>query len=189
MSSLNRIVKENLSKWDELAPLKESQVKSILLLSQSANQFSEVDALETESSLRELELLPTNELSITREEDERLGRTNNTANKNKPEERDLNEDINDLLYNFDVNDIEDARIEKYVNHLNKNSYKCNQISDMIGDALSNLKVLIDNYDQVSQKTKSLHVACEQLLSDQVSKLLYLSLSLSFSLESLFPDLF
>jgi len=169
MSSLNKIVKENLSKWDELTPLKESQVKSIILLTQCVNQFNEFDAFETEiSSNGLLDLAQTNQPS-----------TVNDDKTKTPVVRELNEDINDLLYNFDVNDIEDARIEKYVNHLNKNSYKCNQISEMIGDALSNLKVLIDNYDQVSQKTKSLHVACEQLLSDQVSQRLSFFISLFF----------
>jgi hypothetical protein len=79
----------------------------------------------------------------------------------------INEDINELLYNFDVNDIEDAKIEKYVNNLNKNSKKCSQINDAIGAALGHLNVLLENYSQVSQKTGSLHVACEQLLNDQV----------------------
>ena len=171
MSSLNKIVKENLSKWDELTPLRESQVKSIILLSQSLNQFG---GFETESSSNELDFdAQTNDTLNGRPQAQRLVDNDHDDDdddtmKKKPVVRDLNEDINDLLYNFDVNDIEDARIEKYVNHLNKNSYKCNQISEMIGDALANLKVLIDNYDQVSQKTKSLHVACEQLLSDQVS---------------------
>jgi len=73
-----------------------------------------------------------------------------------------------LLYNFDVNDIEDARIEKYVNNLNKNSNKCNQISETIGNGLKHLDVLLENYSEVSQKTASLHVACEQLLNDQVN---------------------
>lgn len=36
--SINRLVKNSLNKWDELAPLKEQQVKSVLLLSQ-LNQF------------------------------------------------------------------------------------------------------------------------------------------------------
>jgi hypothetical protein len=79
----------------------------------------------------------------------------------------LTEDINELLYNFDVNDIEDARIEKYVNNLNNNSKKCSQISESIGGALTHLDILLENYSQVSEKTKSLHVACEQLISDQV----------------------
>lgn len=73
-----------------------------------------------------------------------------------------------MLYNFDVNDIEDARIEKYVNNLNKNSKKCNQISETIGNGLKHLDVLLENYSEVSQKTASLHVACEQLLNDQVN---------------------
>lgn len=38
-TSINqKIVKDNLSKWDELSPLKEQQIKSILILSQ-LNQF------------------------------------------------------------------------------------------------------------------------------------------------------
>ena len=37
-SSLNNQIKENLNKWDELSPLKDAQVKSILVLSQ-LNQF------------------------------------------------------------------------------------------------------------------------------------------------------
>lgn len=67
-----------------------------------------------------------------------------------------------------MNDIEDSRIEKYVNTLSKNSKKCGLVSESIDGALSHLNVLLDNYSQVSQKTKSLHVACEQLLNDQVS---------------------
>ena len=42
VSNINRI-KENLSRWDELSPLKESQTKSIILLSQ-LNQFQLYDS-------------------------------------------------------------------------------------------------------------------------------------------------
>ncbi len=79
----------------------------------------------------------------------------------------VNEDVNELLYNFDVNDIEDIRIEKYVNNLNSYSKKCSQITESINKALEHLNLLLNNYSQVSVKTKSLHVACEQLLNDQV----------------------
>jgi hypothetical protein len=75
--------------------------------------------------------------------------------------------VNELLYNFDVNDVEDPRIEKYLETLDKNSRKCQQLSDLITHGLSHLNLLLDNYSQVSEKTKSLHVACEQSLSDQV----------------------
>ncbi len=86
-----------------------------------------------------------------------------------------------MLYNFDVNDIEDSRIEKYVSNLNSRSKKCNQISESINNALEHLNLLLENYSQVSVKTRSLHVACEQLLNDQVclfSKIIF-SLSISF----------
>ena len=79
----------------------------------------------------------------------------------------INEDVNELLYNFDVNDVEDPRIEKYLDMLSKNSNKCDQLSQLIDAGLAHLNVLLENYSQVSEKTKSLHVACEQSLSDQV----------------------
>ncbi len=71
------------------------------------------------------------------------------------------------MYNFDVNDIEDPRIEKYLDVLNTNSKKCQQLNGLIEHALSHLNILLENYSQVSEKTKSLHDACEQSLSDQV----------------------
>lgn len=74
-----------------------------------------------------------------------------------------------MLYNFDINDIEDAKIKNYVELLNNYKTNCNQIYESIQGALNHLEVLHVNYSQVSEKTNSLHNACEQILSDQVSK--------------------
>lgn len=51
-NSNQKIINQNLSKWDELTPLKETQIKSILLLSE-LNQFQldEFDSLNFDSSL------------------------------------------------------------------------------------------------------------------------------------------
>jgi archaellum component FlaC len=73
-----------------------------------------------------------------------------------------------MLYNFDINDIEDAKIKNYVELLNNYKTNCNQIYESIQNALNHLKILHDNYSQVSEKTNSLHNACEQILSDQVN---------------------
>ena len=147
--SMIRLVKENLNKWDELAVLKEEQIESILLLSQSDQSENDQLNLETDFASK------TN-----------LDQSDQAAQSKSV--NDVTEDINELLYNFDVNDIEDVRVEKYVNNLNNNSKKCNQINVSISSALNHLDVLLENYSQVSEKTKSLHVACEQLISDQVS---------------------
>ena len=98
----------------------------------------------------------------------------------------VNEEVNELLYNFDVNDIEDSRIEKYVNNLNSHSKKCNQISESINNALDHLNLLLENYSQVSVKTRSLHVACEQLLNDQVC-LFFLLLIFILNIRVLFSN--
>jgi hypothetical protein len=169
MISINKAVKESLNKWDDLSPLKEHQIKSIQLLNQF-NQFQQSSDVDLDEQLMLLDL--NNKL---KGEDD--SKKKQESNKTKLGSRsaidmnvsfEINEDINELLYNFDVNDIEDPRIEKYVNTLNKNLKKTNMISESIEEALANLNLLLDNYSQVSQKTRSLHVACEQLLNDQVS---------------------
>ncbi len=54
-STLNNQIKENLNKWDELSPLKDAQVKSILLLSQ-LNQFQlNENDLSTSSNQSDME--------------------------------------------------------------------------------------------------------------------------------------
>ncbi|RNA36029.1 Conserved oligomeric Golgi complex subunit [Brachionus plicatilis] len=138
------VLKVNLSKWDELCPLNEEQLKSIILLSQ-LNQF---------------------QLDIEQITDDFDSRANNLTDETKNSDNSIHQEINELLYNFDVNDIEDARIEKCVNNLSKNSKKCSIISDSLDQALEHLNKLTNNYSKVSQKTKSLHIACEQLLNDQ-----------------------
>jgi conserved oligomeric Golgi complex subunit 3 len=73
-----------------------------------------------------------------------------------------------MLYNFDINDIKDVKIKNYVELLNNYKTNCNQIYESIQNALNHLKILHDNYSKVSEKTNSLHNACEQILSDQVN---------------------
>lgn len=149
---MSKQVRENLQKWDELTSLTEIQVKSVFVLSQSnESEQDDTDSL----SYGERDKTQENEAESTEE----AGNKTTTL-------QDVNEEVNELLYNFDVSDIEDARIEKYLDNLNSNSEKCAQISEAIGGALSHLDVLLENYSQVSVKTKSLHVACEQLISDQ-----------------------
>lgn len=143
---VSKLVKENLNKWDELSPLKDDQVKSILMLNQS-NQLKHTESIQ--------ESFETDKTDQTSGEESK-----------KTILLDVNEEVNDLLYNFDVNDIEDPRIEKYVHNLTDNSKRCSQISESIGGALNHLDILLENYSQVSAKTRSLHVACEQLISDQ-----------------------
>ena len=74
------------------------------------------------------------------------------------------------MYNFDINDIEDVKIKNYVELLNNYKTNCHQIQESIQSSLNHLQVLHANYSQVSEKTNSLHNACEQILSDQVTKL-------------------
>lgn len=167
-TAASQFVKENLSNWDELSSLKDEQIQSVLML----NQLNE----------------PESDLKDTDDNQSNFVKENNNVADNITDNTlpDINEDINELLYNFDVNDIEDPRIEKYVNNLNNNSQKCNQISESIGAALNHLDVLLENYSKVSVKTRSLHVACEQLISDQ-TKLVNASYLLSTRL-SYFTDM-
>ena len=171
--SVTKIAKSNLNNWDDLSPLKEQQTKSIIQLSQ-VNQFeideNEFDSQPSQSNSDNNQNDSTHSKSIVT----KVIQTNVkqlkflilTTNTIK-----VNDDVNELLYNFDVNDIEDLRIEKYVNNLNSHSKKCNQITDSINNALDHLNLLLENYSQVSVKTRSLHVACEQLLNDQVFNLI------------------
>ena len=158
--SVNKTLKTNLTNWEENSPLKEQQIKSILLL----NQFNQFELDETDSVAATIDVNQQSESSadtfIIDQNNDNQSSTKNLVNK-------VNEDVNELLYNFDVNDIEDIRIEKYVNNLNSYSKKCSQITESINNALEHLNLLLNNYSQVSVKTKSLHVACEQLLNDQV----------------------
>jgi hypothetical protein len=139
-------------------------VKSILLLAQ-LNQF-QLDLAEDDGGGDDLASTKnTTETNLDQQQ-----KSSDLAKKSTPTTTTnnlLHEDINELLYNFDINDIEDPKIEKYVLNLQRNSRKCGQISDSIEAAFGHLSLLLDNYSQVSQKTKSLHVACEQLLNDQV----------------------
>lgn len=165
MSSIidrQKLIKENLSKWEDLSPLSEAQVKSILLLAQ-LNQF-QLDVAEDDDGGDDLASTQNTETNLDQQQ-----KSSDLAKKSTPTTTNnlLHEDINELLYNFDINDIEDPKIEKYVLNLQRNSRKCGQISDSIEAAFGHLSLLLDNYSQVSQKTKSLHVACEQLLNDQV----------------------
>ena len=55
-NSMNKIVKENINKWDELTPLTDVQINSILMLSQfesnesSDLKTSQADEFETEQN-------------------------------------------------------------------------------------------------------------------------------------------
>ena len=49
--SINRLVKDNLNKWDQLTPLSELQIKSILSLSQ-LNQF-QINETDSSSQIAE----------------------------------------------------------------------------------------------------------------------------------------
>lgn len=182
-SSISQTVKENLNKWEDLSPLNEEQVKSILLLSQ-LNQFqaNEFDDNEDDENADDRKA----EAVDARSGADKAGAHSDEHSESKRKNSILHEDINELLYNFDINDIEDPKIEKYYNNLLKNSKKCAQMSDSIQTAFKHLNVLLDNYSQVSQKTRSLHVACEQLLSDQ-NKLVNASYMLSSRL-SYFTDM-
>ncbi len=71
------------------------------------------------------------------------------------------------MYNFDVSDIEDVKLKNYVNLLNDYKQKTNKIYESVESSLTYLQTLQENYSQVSEKTNSLHNACEQILSDQV----------------------
>ena len=46
LATQSKLVKENLSKWDEQSPLTDEQIKSVLIL----NQFNELDFNEPGSS-------------------------------------------------------------------------------------------------------------------------------------------
>jgi hypothetical protein len=157
--TISKQVRENLQKWDELTNLSEIQVKSIFMLGQSNESEQE-----------------TNNLVSNAEQGKR--ETNNESagqiSSKTTTLQEVNEEVNELLYNFDISDIEDPRIEKYLNILNSNSEKCAQISEAIGGALTHLNVLLENYSLVSVKTKSLHIICEQLISDQVNSFYLLS---------------
>ena len=155
--AVNKLVKENLSKWDDLAPLKEAQIKSINFLSQS-NQYG--------FSEFEHQLFDQSDSSLAKEK-AKYEKIESSQAAQKSSLHKINEETNELLYNFDISDIEDSRMEKYLNSLSNNSKKCNQISEKIDNGLKYLHMLLENYSQVSEKTKSLHVACEQLISDQV----------------------
>lgn len=150
-------VKENLSKWDELSPLTDIQLKSVLQLA----DLSQLEADEGDESARP--------------ESNQANPTTTPVSVVSRDHR-LDENINELLYNFDLNDIEDPRIDRYVQSLQRNSKKCAQIGESIDTSFQQLNLLFENYEHVSQKTRSLHVACEQLLSDQVRycSLLFLS---------------
>jgi hypothetical protein len=169
--SVNKILKTNLTNWDELSPLKETQTKSIILL----NQFNQFEIDETDVDVKQQDnpdiLIDQNDQSNSKNLVNKVILSLLDFNHNNAEKMifilKVNEDVNELLYNFDVNDIEDIRIEKYVNNLNSYSKKCSQITESINKALEHLNLLLNNYSQVSVKTKSLHVACEQLLNDQV----------------------
>lgn len=47
--SVNKILKTNLTNWDELSPLKETQTKSIILL----NQFNQFEIDETDVDVKQ----------------------------------------------------------------------------------------------------------------------------------------
>jgi conserved oligomeric Golgi complex subunit 3 len=160
----NKVI-SNLTQWDELSPLTEEQLKSISLLFQTEQQ--QIDDTDDNN-----------------EDNEYQDNMDEQVDAQKPKQ--INEEINELLYNFDINDIEDARVDKYVKILQDNSSKCKDINSSIGDALNYLNLLLENYSAVSEKTKSLHIACEQLISDQ-TKLVNASYLLNSRL-SYFTDL-
>ena len=47
--SVNKILKTNLTNWDELSPLKETQIKSVILL----NQFNQFEIDETDIDVKQ----------------------------------------------------------------------------------------------------------------------------------------
>lgn len=47
--SVNKILKTNLTNWDELSPLKETQIKSVILL----NQFNQFEIDETDVDVKQ----------------------------------------------------------------------------------------------------------------------------------------
>lgn len=170
-------IKANLGKWDELSPLNEQQLKSVIVLADlnqlqtSSSSLPDEWSSASDVAAKQSAITPTNTSSVPT--------TPLSGGSSSSGRGNINEDINELLYNFDINDIEDPRIDRYVQTLQRNSRKCGQISDSIETAFNQLGVLLDNYEHVSQKTRSLHVACEQLLSDQVNELSLLALKLYY----------
>ncbi len=48
-NSINKVVKENINKWDELSPLTDVQINSILMLSQfESNESSDLKTSEAD---------------------------------------------------------------------------------------------------------------------------------------------
>lgn len=150
-------IQENLNKWDDLCRLSDEQFSSIKKL-QQFNQYQIDD---------DLNLNLEDNLDVNIKKARTRIRNDSTTKANDLIDLDrINDDVNEMLYNFDINDIEDVKIKNYVELLNNYKTNCNQIYESIQNALNHLQVLHDNYSQVSEKTNSLHNACEQILSDQ-----------------------
>lgn len=137
---LNTQIQENLNNWSELCPLTSEQLKSIEII----NQY---DSLNDNFELNEAHANQKETIELT------------SLDK-------LNEDINELLYNFDIDDLEDLKLKAYVENLKNYKKKCDCIHETITNTFEFLNILQDNYTQVSLKTNSLHNACEQILNDQ-----------------------
>lgn len=80
---------------------------------------------------------------------------------------------------------EDAEYRIYLKQLEQHREDCNGLLDQVSSTLDKLTKLQDQYGFVSNKTNSLHEACEQMLIDQnkLSKLADdLEMKVSYFLE-------
>nr|CAG4643064.1 EOG090X02EM [Ilyocryptus agilis] len=171
MSSVDaeeRQVWENLSEWDNLeqplAPLSEDQQKSILELGALCG-----DRLVIEDELFEepKKVLPTSLKQHTE------GHSAGLLDSFAPLKLGVKKiDTSQQFYQWyselewEMLQEEDAPYRTYLSQLEQHKEECKELLNQVSDTLEKLSKLQNQYGFVSNKTTSLHEACEQMLIDQ-----------------------
>nr|CAG4634655.1 EOG090X02EM [Alona affinis] len=160
---------ENLAEWDNLenplAPLTEEQEKAIMQLASLCNSqltFQDMD----ESKIEESE--PS--LNVYGEKDAVQGPVLDCFAPLKCGEKKI--DSSKQFYQWyselewEMLQEEDAEYRVYLKQLEQHQEDCNELLTQVTSTLDKLSKLQDQYGFVSNKTNSLHEACEQMLIDQ-----------------------
>nr|CAG4641520.1 EOG090X02EM [Eurycercus lamellatus] len=162
-----REVWENLAEWDNLelplAPLSDDQQKSILELASICSTRLTIQ----DDFVQELLVYPLQDPSVKKTEDTS---TLDCFASLKYGEKKI--DSSQQFYQWyselewEDREEEDAEYRIYLTQLEKHQQDCDELLSQVTGTLDKLSKLHSQYGFVSNKTTSLHEACEQMLIDQ-----------------------
>ncbi|XP_045025748.1 conserved oligomeric Golgi complex subunit 3 isoform X2 [Daphnia magna] len=166
METEEREVWENLAEWDNLenplAPLTEEQQKTILELAAICDQKLSVEDESTESKTSTLSQSDAKRNADTTILDSFASLM--SGEKKIESSQQFYQWYSEL--EWEMLQEEDAEYRAYLAQLEKHQGDCQEMLQQVTGTLDKLSKLNSQYGFVSNKTTSLHEACEQMLIDQ-----------------------